>query len=106
MTMRAVGYRENLDVGDPASLVDVTMPVPVPGPHDLLVRVRAVSVNPIDTKIRRGSPVAGGAVRILGFDAAGTVDLRRAEHHRRAAPGACSWPTTSTALCRTSMPAT
>jgi NADPH:quinone reductase len=74
MTMRAVGYRENLDVGDPASLVDVTMPVPVPGPHDLLVRVRAVSVNPIDTKIRRGSPVAGGAVRILGFDAAGTVE--------------------------------
>ena len=46
--MRAVGYRANLDVGDPASLVDVTMPVPVPGPHDLLVRVRAVSVNPID----------------------------------------------------------
>ena len=48
MTMRAVGYRENLDVGDPASLVDVTMPVPVPGPHDLLVRVRAASVNPIE----------------------------------------------------------
>jgi hypothetical protein len=67
MTMRAVGYRENLDVGDPASLVDVTMPVPLPGPHDLLARVRAESVNPIDTKIRRGSPVAGGAVRILGF---------------------------------------
>lgn len=50
MTMRAVGYRENLDVGDPASLIDATMPVPVPGPHDLIVPVRAVSANPIDTR--------------------------------------------------------
>jgi NADPH:quinone reductase-like Zn-dependent oxidoreductase len=53
VTIRAVGYRDNPDVGDPASLVDVTMPVPRPGPHDLLIRVRAESVKPIDTKIRR-----------------------------------------------------
>ena len=101
MTMRAVGYRENLDVGDPASLVDVTMPVPVPGPHDLLVRVRAVSVNPIDTKIRRGSPVAGGAVRILGFDAAGTVEAIGPEVTRFGVGDDFSTPASPTARGRT-----
>src|SRR5215203_2632327 len=73
-TMHAVGYRRNLAVDDRASLVDLMAPVPEPRQHDLLVRVRAVSVNPVDTKIRRGSPVAAGDVRILGFDAAGTVE--------------------------------
>jgi NADPH:quinone reductase len=51
------------------ALVDDAVDVPRPGPHDVLVEVRAVSVNPVDTKIRAG----GGARRILGFDAAGTV---------------------------------
>ncbi len=51
-------------------LVDDVVDVPVPGPHDLLVEVQAVSVNPVDTKIRVArSPQP----RILGFDAAGTV---------------------------------
>ncbi len=51
-------------------LVDRRVPVPEVGPHDLLVRVEAVSVNPVDVKAARAS-TAGG--RILGFDAAGTV---------------------------------
>jgi zinc-binding alcohol dehydrogenase family protein len=51
------------------SLVDVTLPVPALGVHDLLVDVRAVSVNPIDLKLRRSSRKD----RVLGFDAAGTV---------------------------------
>jgi Alcohol dehydrogenase GroES-like domain len=59
--------------------VDVTVPVPEPGAHDLLVRIRAVSVNPVDTKIRRGSPVAAGEARILGFDAAATVEATGAQ---------------------------
>jgi zinc-binding alcohol dehydrogenase family protein len=67
--MRAVGYRENLPVSDPSSLLDLTVPVPSPGPHDLLVRVRAVSVNPVDVK-RRASAAPG----ILGYDAAGVVE--------------------------------
>ena len=71
--MHAVGFRENLPVDDPSSLVDFTVPIPAPGPHDVLVRVRAASVNPVDTKIRRFSPAQDGAPRILGFDAAGTV---------------------------------
>ncbi|MFD0576938.1 zinc-binding alcohol dehydrogenase family protein [Dactylosporangium darangshiense] len=50
-------------------LVDDVVDVPQPGSHDVVVEVRAVSVNPVDTKVRAG----GGARRILGFDAAGTV---------------------------------
>ncbi len=71
-TMRAIGYLDNLPISDPESLVDLESPVPIPGPHDLLVEVRAVSVNPVDVKQRAAAkPVDGG--RILGFDAAGVV---------------------------------
>ncbi|MEV0719443.1 zinc-binding alcohol dehydrogenase family protein [Asanoa sp. NPDC050611] len=69
--MRAVGYRRPLPVSDPESLVDAEVPVPTPGPHDLLVRVEAVSVNPADVKSRSGSDPKG--FRILGYDAAGVV---------------------------------
>ena len=56
---------------DPLSLVDVDQPMPSPGPRDLLVQVHAVSVNPVDTKVRlRG---AGTEPRVLGWDAAGVV---------------------------------
>src|ERR1700743_3777608 len=70
-TMRAVGYRKPLPIDDPASLEDLEVPVPTPGPHDLLVRVEAVSVNPVDVKVRASSD-PGGEPRILGYDAAGT----------------------------------
>jgi NADPH:quinone reductase len=50
------------------ALVDASVPVPEPGPRDVLVRVAAVSVNPVDTKVRPGP-----SGRILGYDAAGTV---------------------------------
>jgi zinc-binding alcohol dehydrogenase family protein len=72
-SMRAVGFRGNLPADDPSSLVDLRMPIPAPGPHDLLVQIHAASVNPVDTKIRRFSPTQDGELRILGFDAAGTV---------------------------------
>ncbi|GAB7041780.1 MULTISPECIES: zinc-binding alcohol dehydrogenase family protein [Catenuloplanes] len=72
-TMRAVAYRRSLPAGDPESLVDVELPVPVAHGRDLLVRVHAVSVNPVDTKVRRGGDPAGGP-RVLGFDASGVVE--------------------------------
>ncbi|WP_432984456.1 zinc-binding alcohol dehydrogenase family protein [Dactylosporangium sp. CA-233914] len=68
--MRAVGYRT---AGGPAVLEDLELPVPEPGPHDLLVRVEAVSVNPADVKLRAGAD-PGGKARVLGFDAAGVVE--------------------------------
>jgi NADPH:quinone reductase len=71
--MRAVGYRKPLPISDPASLEDLEVPVPEPGPRDLLVRVEAVSVNPADVKVR-ASADPGGEPRILGYDAAGVVE--------------------------------
>ncbi len=70
--MRAVGYEIPLPIFEPDALVDIELPAPEPGPHDLLVSVRAVSVNPLDTKVRvRSAPEHGW--RVLGFDAAGIV---------------------------------
>ena len=71
--MRAVGYRRNLPVSDPSSLLDLELPVPEPGEHDLVVRVRAVSVNPVDVKVRAGSDPQGEP-KVLGYDAAGVVE--------------------------------
>ncbi|MDX6740403.1 zinc-binding alcohol dehydrogenase family protein [Actinocorallia sp. A-T 12471] len=71
-SMRAVAYTRSLPVEDPDCLVDVALPVPKPGPRDLLVRIEAVAVNPVDAKTRlRDDP--GGVPRVLGYDAAGTV---------------------------------
>lgn len=70
-TMHAVGSRRTLPITDPESLMDLEVPRPEVGEHDLLVEVRAVSVNPVDTKVR-SSPHPEG-VRVLGFDAAGVV---------------------------------
>jgi NADPH:quinone reductase len=68
---RAVAMHGFRPVDDPACFADVRLPVPAPGPRDLLVRVRAVSVNPVDYKVRRRTQDA--APRVLGWDAAGEV---------------------------------
>jgi zinc-binding alcohol dehydrogenase family protein len=70
--MRAVGYTKSLPIEDPSSLIDVMLPRPIPGGHDLIVEVRAVSVNPVDVKRRARSDPAG-AIKVLGYDAAGVV---------------------------------
>jgi zinc-binding alcohol dehydrogenase family protein len=67
----AIGYRANLPIGDPQSLINEEVRVPDLGPHDLLVETRAVSVNPVDVKVRSGARPDG--LRVLGFDAAGIV---------------------------------
>jgi NADPH2:quinone reductase len=71
--MRAVGYYESQDIDIPSSLLDLEVPDPEPGPRDLIVRVRAVGVNPVDTKIRRRRSAKDGVPVILGWDAAGEV---------------------------------
>lgn len=70
--MKAVAFTQHgLPIEDPSSLLDMDLPKPTPGPRDLLVEVRAVSVNPVDTKIRAGS--AATEPKVLGWDAVGVV---------------------------------
>lgn len=71
--MKAVAYQKNLPIDHPDALADVTLPEPVPTGRDLLVEVRAVSVNPVDTKVRRSTPAPEGEWKVLGWDAAGVV---------------------------------
>ena len=71
--MKAVGYRKSLPVSDPDCLLDLELPEPQPGPRDLLVEVRAVSVNPVDTKVRKRAAPEAGEAKVLGYDAAGVV---------------------------------
>ncbi|MGO4571988.1 zinc-binding alcohol dehydrogenase family protein [Microvirga sp. 2TAF3] len=71
--MRAVAYREPLPIEAESSLIDIDLPKPRPVGRDLLVEVRAVSVNPVDMKVRSKVPPEPGAARVLGFDAAGIV---------------------------------
>ncbi len=72
--MKAVALTRYLPIDDPQSLVDIELPKPQPGAHDLLVRVEAVSVNPVDTKLRAPKPQIEAQPRVLGFDAAGVVE--------------------------------
>lgn len=70
--MKAIVYSQNLPATDPLSLYDAELPTPTPGENDLLVAVKAVSVNPVDTKIRRNADTQGQQ-RVLGWDAAGVL---------------------------------
>lgn len=71
--MKAVGYFQSLPIDHAESLIDLAVAEPVPGDFDLLVEVKAVSVNPIDTKVRMRAASTDGQPRILGWDAAGIV---------------------------------
>lgn len=71
--MKAVAYYQSHPIDHPQSLQDIQLDAPTPGAHDLLVEVRAISVNPVDTKIRKGVAPDNGAAKVLGWDAAGVV---------------------------------
>jgi NADPH2:quinone reductase len=72
--MKAVALTRYLPIDDPQSLLDVELPAPNASGHDLLVRVEAVSVNPVDTKLRSPKPQVEAQPRVLGYDAAGVVE--------------------------------
>ncbi|MGJ7525742.1 zinc-binding alcohol dehydrogenase family protein [Variovorax sp. GB1P17] len=72
--MKAIGYYQSLPIDNAESLQDIELPAPVPGTRDLLVRVKAVSVNPVDTKIRKNVAPEAGQAKVLGWDAVGTVE--------------------------------
>jgi zinc-binding alcohol dehydrogenase family protein len=72
--MKAIGYRVSKPILADDSLLDFEVDISAPGPRDLRVAVRAVSVNPVDIKQRLNTAPPQGHTRILGFDAAGVVD--------------------------------
>ncbi|MBS1168624.1 MAG: zinc-binding alcohol dehydrogenase family protein [Proteobacteria bacterium] len=71
--MKAIAYRQAGFIDRPDALIDIDLPTPVPTGRDLLVEVAAVSVNPVDTKVRAGSAPASGDVKVLGWDVVGRV---------------------------------
>ena len=71
--MKAVGYRKAGPVDAAGALEDFELPVPEAKGRDILVAVKAVSVNPVDTKVRRGVEPSENAPKVLGWDAAGIV---------------------------------
>jgi hypothetical protein len=99
--MRAVGYQNCLPIDEPAALVDIEVAEPKPIGRDLLVKVRAVSVNPVDTKVRKAVKPDAGGWKVLGWDAAGTLPLsdRTSPTSSRAIP--CSTPARSIGRGRT-----
>src|SRR5260370_37719870 len=72
--MRAIGFYRYLPIEDTESLVDIQIATPLPSGRDLLVKVNAVSVNPVDVKVRAPKPQVEQSPRILGWDVAGIVE--------------------------------
>jgi zinc-binding alcohol dehydrogenase family protein len=72
--MKAVGYAQSLPIAAAESLCDFETPTPEPRGRDLRVAVKAVSVNPVDTKVRMRAVPPAGETKILGYDAAGVVE--------------------------------
>ncbi len=77
--MKAVGYRQSLPIDNPLALEDLEIAAPAARPHDIVVRVKAISVNPVDTKIRARRAPTEGKPEILGWDAVGIVETCGAE---------------------------
>ena len=71
--MRAVGYQKSLPIEDEGALIDIDLPQPEPKGRDLVVQIQAVSVNPVDTKIRKRTAAGPEPWKVLGWDASGIV---------------------------------
>jgi zinc-binding alcohol dehydrogenase family protein len=71
--MKAIGFTRSLPINNPESLIDIELPQPIASGHDLLVKVRAIAVNPVDYKVRQRMPPAEGETKVIGWDAVGEV---------------------------------
>lgn len=71
--MKAIGYTKNLPITDPESLLDIELPQPIATGRDLLVKIKAIAVNPVDFKVRQGMAPEDGSYKVIGWDAVGEV---------------------------------
>ncbi|MEP2171021.1 zinc-binding alcohol dehydrogenase family protein [Polaribacter sp.] len=71
--MKAIGYKENLPIDNVNSLQDIKLETPKAKGRDILVEIKAISVNPADYKVRAGMPVEGDDWKVIGWDATGIV---------------------------------
>ena len=71
--MKAIGYKENLPIDNVNSLQDIEITTPEATGRDILVEIKAISVNPADYKVRAGMPIEGDDWKIIGWDATGIV---------------------------------
>ncbi|SCY51704.1 NADPH2:quinone reductase [Flavobacterium anhuiense] len=73
--MKAIGFKTSLPIENPESFIEFEAVKPIPGPHDLLVKIDAISVNPVDFKIRQSSAkeTVLNTPKIIGWDAVGIV---------------------------------
>lgn len=72
--MKAIGYHRCLPIDNPESLIDLILEKPAAAGRDLLVQVKAISVNPVDVKIRAFKEGSEDAPNVIGWDAAGIVE--------------------------------
>jgi zinc-binding alcohol dehydrogenase family protein len=72
--MKAIGLTRYLPISDPQALIDIELDKPVPTGRDLLVKIEAIAVNPVDTKVRAPKDKVEETPRVLGWDAAGIVE--------------------------------
>ena len=72
--MKAVALTRYLPISNPESLIDIELDKPAPTGRDLLVKIEAISVNPVDTKVRAPKDKVEETPRVLGWDAAGVVE--------------------------------
>lgn len=71
--MKAIGYTKSLPVTDPESLSDIELPQPIATGRDLLVKIKAIAVNPVDFKVRQRMAPEAGDYKVIGWDAVGEV---------------------------------
>lgn len=72
--MKAVGFTHYLPVEDTNAFLDLEIDKPAPKGHDILVAVKAVAINPVDTKVRAPKDKVEDQARIIGYDASGVVE--------------------------------
>jgi zinc-binding alcohol dehydrogenase family protein len=72
-TMKAVGYISALPIKEADSLMDIILPQPTASGYDLLVKINAIAVNPVDCKIRQNVAAENGEHKVIGWDAVGEV---------------------------------